>query len=105
MKIVYSRLFTEDLERMIDYISNVLMNPVAADNLKSVVFKEIDRLKESPSLGDSISSRLFIDDLNLRRIIHKTIVIVYRVSDVITVERVFNARQDWLSLVGEMADN
>ena len=104
MKIVYSRLFTEDLERMIDYISNVLMNPVA-DNLKSVVFKEIDRLKESPSLGESISSRLFIDDLNLRRIIHKTIVIVYRVSDVITVERVFNARQDWLSLVGEMADN
>ena len=77
MKIVYSRFFVEDLENMIDYISKELLNPVAADNLKSIVFKEIDRLKESPLLGESLSSR----------------------------ERVFNARQDWLCLVGEMTDN
>ena len=105
MKIVYSRFFVEDLEKMIGYISNELLNPVAADNLKSVVFKEIERLKESPLLGESLSSSLFINDLNLRSIIHKRIVIVYRVSDVITIERVFNARQDWLCLVGEMTDN
>ena len=99
MKIVYSLLFAEDFKEILEYVTENLKNPRAADNLNNGISKEIARLKESPFLGESISSSLFLFEYDLRRIVYKNYIIVYRVTDVITMERIFNARRDWMAIL------
>ena len=101
MNIIYSRQFLDDALSALDYIENNLSNPSASESLKKNLFENIDRLKDSPYLGESLPSVLCIDDSDLRRLVVKNYILVYEVSEsTVIIQRLFYGGQDWKSILG-----
>ena len=97
MRILYSRDFEEDLRSIIDYISDKLQNRKAADDLLKRIFEDTSRLKESPYIGNPLSS-LFqtSNSWQYRRIVVGNYIVIYRFSSDVIVERVFYGRRDYI---------
>ena len=100
MKILYSHAFIDDVAGISRYVEHELNNPKAATSLKSGFFDEIQRLKESPFLGEQLPSFLRVGNADLRRLVFKNYIIVYRVIDeTVIAERIFYGRRDWISIL------
>ena len=105
MKISYSRLFVKDINEIADYIQNVLCNPASAKKLKISFFSEVKRLAESPYLGEALPPGFRIDNNDLRKLVFKNYLIIYRVTDQIIAERVLYGRRDWLRILSADSQN
>ena len=103
MKILYSNAFVEDIRDISSYITNELGNPQASEKLLNSFFSEVKRLEESPFLGEQLPPFLRISGVDLRRLVFKNYIIIYRVeTETVIAERVFYGRRDWFSiLLGE----
>ena len=99
MKISYSRLFTDDVNAIADYIEKQLYNPSSAMKIKSGIFAEVKRLADSPYLGEPLPPVFRINNQDLRKLVFVNYIIIYRVTDQIVAERVFYGRQDWMRLL------
>ena len=105
MKILYSNAFVEDIRDISSYIANELSNPQASENLINGFFTEVKRLEESPFLGEQLPPFLRIGGVDLRRLVFKNYIIVYRVTaEMIIAERVFFGRRDWISILTEKTE-
>ena len=107
MRIFYSNAFIEDVQRIASYISDELHNPQSAEKLVNIFFDEVKRLEKSPFLGEQLPGFLRIGDADLRRLVFKNYIIVYRVTgDMVIAERVFYGRRDWtLILLGDIEES
>ena len=100
--IIYSRDASDDIDSIERYIRDELNNPMASQSIIDELFKTIDRLKESPFLGPSLSPFLCVDNRDLRRIVVKNYIVVYEVtSKAIIIQRVFGGRRDWMRILSE----
>ena len=100
MKILYSNAFVEGLRDISSYVSEKLNNPQAAEKLINSFFNEVKCLEESPFLGEQLPQLLRIGNADLRRLVFKNYIIVYRVTDdMVVAERVFYGRRDWASIL------
>lgn len=57
------------------YISNVLLNRSAADKLKTLIYKKIDKLTETPQLYQTT------DNPQYRRMPVKNYIVIYRIDE------------------------
>lgn len=105
MNISYSRLFVKDINEIAEYITNEFCNPLAADKLKKEIFNEVDRLSDSPFLGESLPPSYRINNQDLRRLVVKKHIIIYRVTDQIIAERVLYGRRDWMNILSSGGQN
>ena len=98
MNISYSRLFVKHINEIAEYITNELCNPTAAEKLKVAIFDEVDRLSDSPFLGEALPPSFRINNQDLRRLVVKKHIIIYRVTDQIIAERVLYGKRDWMNI-------
>ena len=73
-------LAVSDIDNALDYISDKLLNPDAADNLYFAVRKEIISICDSPYAFPDCSYYL-IDDDTIRHSVVGNYVLIYEVSD------------------------
>lgn len=105
MKIIYSRLFANDVNDISDYVANELKNPSSAQKLKASFYEEIKRLCDSPYLGEALPPLYQTYGRNVRRLVFKNYLIIYSVSDVIVAERLLYARRDWMGIFKPESQN
>ncbi|MBO6001665.1 MAG: type II toxin-antitoxin system RelE/ParE family toxin [Spirochaetales bacterium] len=105
MIIKYSRQFIEDVSEISNYVSNELNNPSSAEKLKASFFEEIERLSDSPFLGEALPPPFQVFGRNLRRLVFRNYLIIYSVSEQIVIERVLYAKRDWMRLLSPESQN
>ena len=98
-KVVFSALAIQDLDEIWDYISDVLKNPIAAENTVNSILDKIDLLEDQPEIG----VQLFFDDgLNsgYRYVIYNNYLAFYRIyPDTVYVDRVIYGKRDYMKLL------
>ena len=86
----------EDLLEIKEYISDVLLNPQAANRILSEIAKRIDSLADSPEVGPRISSRFGIET-DFRYLVVSNYLVFYRIThSSINILRVLDGRQNYL---------
>lgn len=86
------------MNRIIDYISNILYNEIAANKLVEMINKQIEILKDFPYLNTEIN---LLDDLGkkYRRIIVKNYVVLYTIDEEnknIYISNIFYGKSNYL---------
>ena len=94
MKLRYTPAAIADLEEIKSYIADTLASIAAACAL----------LKDQPSLGPELRHKLH-REIDERFLIHKKYMIVYEVTDTVSILRVLDTRTDYLNvLLHELQD-
>lgn len=104
----YSYYFTEkaeqDLDGILQYISQELSDPTAAKNLLKKIFAGIEALTACPQSGKLVQNEL-LPDKTIRRILVDNYVVYYKIDDyeqAINVIRISYAKRDWTNLFGNL---
>ena len=98
--LVYSLLARKDLERIRDYITNELQNPLAAVNTVKAILDAADELEQFPHVGRPVERVPFVGD-DYRCLPVRNYLVFYRVSDTsVFVDRILYKRRDYMSLLG-----
>ncbi len=98
MKLRYTPAAICDIDEIVEYISHTLMNPEAAQRIVATIAADCARLKEQPNLGIELSKKTG-RELEWRCIISGQYMVVYEVTDAISVLRVLDARMDYLRIL------
>jgi plasmid stabilization system protein ParE len=90
---------SKDLEEIYLYITNILKNPVAADNLMKEFYKVFNNLLDFPFMYPVIENK-FIQNKNLRKIAVNSYLVFYRVKEKkIEIVRVLSGLLDYQYLL------
>ena len=102
MIIRYKNAALRDIQQKQDYIANVLKNKKAAQNLVSSILRTVSQLMDNPMMGVPLNSTFDVDS-DLRFFIISKQLAFYRIEDesVISVVRVLDGRQDYMSILFE----
>ena len=102
MIIRYKNAALRDIQQKQDYIANVLKNKKAAQNLVSSILRAVSQLVDNPMMGVPLNSKFDVDS-DLRFFIISKQLAFYRIEDesVISVVRVLDGRQDYMSILFE----
>ena len=104
MKLRYTPAAIADLEAIKSYIADTLLTPDAAANLMASIAAACALLKDQPSLGPELRHKLH-REIDERFLIHKKYMIVYEVTDTVSILRVLDTRTDYLNvLLHELQD-
>ena len=104
MKLRYTPAAIADLEEIKSYIADTLLNPDTAANLMASIAAACALLKDQPSLGPELRHKLH-REIDERFLIHKKYMIVYEVTDTVSILRVLDTRIDYLNvLLHELQD-
>ncbi len=96
----YSLLAVQDLEGILEYISQTLHNPQSARNIVADILDRAESLEALPFIG-SIVEGLPFDIGEYRVVIVHSYLVFYRVTDAnIFVDRILYERRDFLPLLG-----
>ena len=98
MKLRYTPAAICDIDELVEYISHTLMNPEAAQRIVTALAADCARLKEQPNLGIELSKKTE-RELEGRCIISGQYMVVYEVTDTISVLRVLDTRMDYLKIL------
>jgi len=104
-RIQYSRLARQDLADIKAYITEDLLNPVAAVNVVSKIVKSIRALLTHPLMGALLSSIADVES-DYRFLVCGNYVVFYRLeNEIIYVSRVMYRRRDFMKILfGEAND-
>ena len=104
MKLRYTPAAIADLEEIKSYSADTLLNPDTAANLMASIAAACALLKDQPSLGPELRHKLH-REIDERFLIHKKYMIVYEVTDTVSILRVLDTRTDYLNvLLHELQD-
>lgn len=98
MKLRYTPAAMMDLEEIKSYIADTLLNPDAAGNLMAGIAAACALLKDQPLLGPELRHKLY-REIDERFLIHKKYMIVYEVTDAVSILRVLDTRTDYLNIL------
>jgi addiction module RelE/StbE family toxin len=104
-KIIYSPEALHDLEKIGDYISGQLKNPMAAASTVNTIQDRIDKLADFPLLGTPLST--IYDDIDVgdyRFLVCLNYLAFYRaVGDNVQIDRIMYGRRDYIAILfGEL---
>ena len=99
MKLRYTPQAIQDLEEISEYISEVLYNPDAAKRIIQSIARDASQLKKSPYLGFDLSKKTG-RDIPGRGLVSGQYLLIYEVTDCISILRVFDTRVDFLRMIG-----
>ena len=98
-QVVYSPKALADLDEIYEYISDKLVNPIAAENTVNGILDTADMLKEHSEIGKPL---YFSDDIfsGYRYLVFKNYLVFYRSSnDIAYIDRVLYGKRDYISLL------
>ena len=98
MKLRYTPAAIADLEEIKSYIADTLLNPDAAANLMASIAAACALLKDQPSLGPELLHKLH-REIDERFLIHKKYMIIYEVTDAVSILRVLDTRTDYMNIL------
>ncbi len=100
MRIEYKSVALRDIQRTQDYIAGVLKNKSAAQKLVKSILRAVSQLADHPMMGVPLNSKFDVDT-DLRFLIVSKQLVFYRLegNDVISVIRVLDGRQDYMSIL------
>lgn len=98
MKLRYTPAAMADLEEIKAYIADTLLNPDAAASLMAGIAAACALLKDQPLPGPELRHKLH-REIDERFLIHQKYMIVYEVTDVVSILRVPDTRTDYLSIL------
>ena len=99
MKLRYTPQAILDLEEIHDYISFNLQNPDAAKNLIRTIAGKTAALKDTPYLGVELRRKTG-RDIEGRALIVGHYMVIYDVTEEISILRVLDTRVDYLRVIG-----
>ena len=105
--ILYSTQALHDLEKIGDYISEQLKNPIAALNTVNTIQDKIDKLADFPQLGTLLSA--IYDDIDVddyRFLVCLNYLAFYRIEgDKVHIDRIMYGRRDYITILfGELTE-
>ena len=98
MKLRYTPAAIVDLEEIKSYIADTLLNPDAAANLMDSIAEVCAPLKDQPLLDPELRHILH-REIDERFLIHQKYMIVYEVTDAVSILRVLDTRTDYLNIL------
>ena len=99
MKLRYTPQAIKDLENIQNYISVKLQNPEAAAGIIFRIAESAKQLKEQPHLGFEMSKKTG-RDIPGRGLVSDQYIIIYDVTDCISILRVIDTRVDFMRMIG-----
>ena len=98
MKLRYTPAAIADLEEIKSYIADTLLTPDAAANLMASIAAACALLKDQPSRGPELRHKLH-REIDERFLIHKKYMIIYEVTDAVSILRVLDTRTDYMNIL------
>lgn len=100
MRVEYKRTALRDIQQKQDYISDILKNRSAAHKLVKSILHAVSQLADHPMMGVPLNSKFDVES-DLRFLIVSKQLVFYRLEgeDVISVIRVLDGRQDYMSIL------
>ena len=97
VEIIYNKRAKIELENAYNYIFFNLANPIAANNFRVKILKQISYLKYFPDMGKKVSNS------NIRFICFKNYLILYSVNNqIVEIQRILNKRQNFKNIIKKM---
>jgi addiction module RelE/StbE family toxin len=99
----YTTPAEEDLISILEYISNILKAPSAAENLLNEIEEQTKILEENPFIFP-LAKDEYLNKQGIRHIAVKNYVLFYTIEEdkeIISVIRIMYARRDWINLLRE----
>ena len=98
-KLCYTQDFRSDLNEIVDYIAEALLNPDAAQRLADDIHSAILERLKSPTAFEQYRSRLALQDTWYRIRVRNYTVFYVVEGDTMEVRRILYNRRDWKNLV------
>jgi len=99
MRIEYKSIALRDIQQKQNYIADVLKNRTAAQKLVISLLHAVSQLADNPTMGVPLNSKFDIDS-DLRFLIVSKQLVFYRIEhDIVSVVRVLDGRQDYMSIL------
>lgn len=99
MKLRYTPQAVADLENISNYVSINLQNPDAARRIVASIVQDAAKLKNQPELGILLSTKTG-REIAGRFLVSGQYIIIYDVSEAISVLRVIDSRVDYMRIIG-----
>lgn len=99
MKLRYTPQAIQDLDDIQTYISEKLLNPEAAYGIVTSIAESAKRLKDEPYLGFEMSKKTGLD-IPGRGLVSGQYLLIYEVTDCISILRVIDTRVDFMRVIG-----
>ena len=98
-KLTYLPLFQNDLLNAVDYISNVLKNPVAANNLIDEIENAIKKRLQAPEAFESYQSAIERKHIYYRIYVGNYTIFYVVNNDVMEIRRLIYGKRDLSNLI------
>ena len=98
MKLRYTPQAILDLDEISRYISEELQNPAAAERILRSIAADAAALKDMPSLGVELRQKTG-RDIPGRALVSGRYLLIYEVTDAVSVLRVLDTRVDYLRVL------
>ena len=99
MKLRYTPQAIKDLDNIQSYISEKLFNPQAANRIVTEIAESAKQLKDQPYLGFEMSKKTG-RDIPGRGLVSGQYLLIYEVTDCISILRVIDTRVDFMRMIG-----
>lgn len=99
----YSTPAETDLVSILEYISDVLKSPVAAETLLNQIEEHTKILEENPFIFPLVKDQ-YLNKLGIRHIAVKNYFLFYTIEEdeeIVSIIRIMYARRDWINLLRE----
>ena len=101
-KLDFTKSFHKDVKASVNYIKNVLQNPIAAKRLKDEIKKSYQKVKEAPFIYPVVPDE-HLASLGFRFILVKNYMIFYIVEDKkVNIVRFLYGYRDWKNILENM---
>lgn len=98
-KLCYSPDAVHDLDEIYDYIRNELQNPAAAHRAVSNILDTVEKLRDFPKLGASLSSITGIES-DYRYLVCDSYIAFYRIDyENVFIDRIMYAKRDYIRVL------
>ncbi|WP_293825904.1 type II toxin-antitoxin system RelE/ParE family toxin [uncultured Parolsenella sp.] len=97
----YSPLALDDLDSIWKYISSELASPYAANETVGGILERVKLLATFPDSGTPLSSVTKYVGAGYRFVRSGNYLVFYRHEDAVYIDRILNARQNWLHILFE----
>jgi len=98
-KLLISPEARKDLEGIKTYISEELVNPIAAVNVVSRIIKSIKNLKDTPGIGRPLATKVSFET-DYRFLVCGNYLAFYRYEDkIVYVDRILYGRRDYIRIL------
>ncbi|MDR2718244.1 MAG: type II toxin-antitoxin system RelE/ParE family toxin [Treponema sp.] len=100
-RLIFSKLYKEDVDSSYNYIKDKLESPMAADNLIKEILEKLNKIKENPGIRPLVQDK-YLASLGYRSISVKNYTIFYIISsNNLYIIRFLYKKRNWINILKE----